>query len=690
MLTRVLSVFMPFSAPLYPSLSLSLFHARFLEMGIPHKILYFNILFAKRLGAADYFALAEDYLFTYGNFLGEWLFSGEVFPQSPDSIEEYLRIVSLQNEQMLRQSPGAPSERDPLTCIREARATVPGFLDDCVADILRRRPRVVGFSSMFQQHLASLALAKRLKSASPETFIVFGGANCEKIRGIETLRNFPFVDAVILGEADTAYPDLADGLLKGRDISGIPGVYLRNAVPSFTEDRECGEAHGAADMDELPIPDFSDYFEALEPIRKDIEAIPNRLMTGQRLLLETSRGCWWREGGGCNFCHQASPVVRKKSPERAYSEIVRTLERYPGVEIEFTDNAMPLEYFDSLLQMLGRLTPRARLTYYLRTTVTKKQVQTLRDAGLIRILPGIETLNDGLLRALNKGTSLFHNIQILKWCREFGIEAGWNLLWGIPGETLSAYEEMIALLPLLSHLQPPFGFTPVYLGRFSNYYERPEQFGIMDIAPADAYSSIYPFDRETVSRLALYFRFHAPTHADSYLPSLTAAVSAWKQAHSSSRLDAVETSDGTVVLDTRPGALRAVHRFSRLQSGILGACEAGCNFSKMRTDLGEYAEGDIRDEIEALIVMTVDPGFSGQTMDMSVMPKLSRISAMIQEAGAATDLEIDGGVEPENVHEVVKRGGNVLVAGAGVYAKSDPVAAIATLREKAAEASRGQ
>jgi ribulose-phosphate 3-epimerase len=92
------------------------------------------------------------------------------------------------------------------------------------------------------------------------------------------------------------------------------------------------------------------------------------------------------------------------------------------------------------------------------------------------------------------------------------------------------------------------------------------------------------------------------------------------------------------------------------------------------------------DRVSALIVMTVNPGFSGQKMDMSVMPKLRAISEAVAAAGAGTDIEIDGGVEPENVHEVVKRGGNVLVAGAGVYSKKDPVAAISSLRKKAEEA----
>lgn len=108
---------------------------------------------------------------------------------------------------------------------------------------------------------------------------------------------------------------------------------------------------------------------------------------------------------------------------------------------------------------------------------------------------------------------------------------------------------------------------------------------------------------------------------------------------------------------------------------------------KPATELPGWAAKKL-DAIEALVVMTVNPGFSGQAMDMSVMPKLSRISELVERAGASTDVEIDGGVEPENVREVVKRGGNVLVAGAGVYAKKDPVAAIATLRERATEAAR--
>jgi ribulose-phosphate 3-epimerase len=109
---------------------------------------------------------------------------------------------------------------------------------------------------------------------------------------------------------------------------------------------------------------------------------------------------------------------------------------------------------------------------------------------------------------------------------------------------------------------------------------------------------------------------------------------------------------------------------------------------KPQTPLPRWA-ADRLDKISTLLVMTVNPGFSGQNMDMSVMPKLKEMRSLVSAKGLETDIEVDGGVEPENVHQVVKRGGNVLVAGAGVYAKKDPVKAISALRERAEEARSG-
>ncbi|MDG7013426.1 MAG: ribulose-phosphate 3-epimerase [Nitrososphaerota archaeon] len=127
--------------------------------------------------------------------------------------------------------------------------------------------------------------------------------------------------------------------------------------------------------------------------------------------------------------------------------------------------------------------------------------------------------------------------------------------------------------------------------------------------------------------------------------------------------------------------------FDELQRVVRGRGREVGLAVKPKTEVPRWAL-DRLDKISTLVVMTVNPGFSGQTLDPTVLPKVQKAREYIEEKGLGTDIEVDGGVEPDNVHEVVRRGGNVLVAGAGVYGKKDPVGAIAALRERAESARR--
>ena len=91
------------------------------------------------------------------------------------------------------------------------------------AEVLAHRPQLVGFTSVFQQHVASLALARRIKAAAPATVVVLGGANCEGVMGAETVRSFAFVDAAVSGEGDLVFPELARRVLEGRPLEDLPG-----------------------------------------------------------------------------------------------------------------------------------------------------------------------------------------------------------------------------------------------------------------------------------------------------------------------------------------------------------------------------------------------------------------------------------------------------------------------------------
>ena len=83
------------------------------------------------------------------------------------------------------------------------------------------------------------------------------------------------------------------------------------------------------------------------------------------------------------------------------------------------------------------------------------------------------------------------------------------------------------------------------------------------------------------------------------------------------------------------------------------------------------------EQVELILVMTVEPGFGGQKFMADQTPKVAALRQLIDERNPACELEVDGGVAPKTAPLVVEAGANVLVAGSAVYGKEDIPAAIA-------------
>jgi ribulose-phosphate 3-epimerase len=84
---------------------------------------------------------------------------------------------------------------------------------------------------------------------------------------------------------------------------------------------------------------------------------------------------------------------------------------------------------------------------------------------------------------------------------------------------------------------------------------------------------------------------------------------------------------------------------------------------------------------DLILVMTVEPGFGGQSFMADQLPKVTRVRELIDRHAPHCMLEIDGGVEENTAPLCVKAGGDVLVAGSAVFGKTDRAAAIRTIRE---------
>jgi ribulose-phosphate 3-epimerase len=93
---------------------------------------------------------------------------------------------------------------------------------------------------------------------------------------------------------------------------------------------------------------------------------------------------------------------------------------------------------------------------------------------------------------------------------------------------------------------------------------------------------------------------------------------------------------------------------------------------------------DLLGELDMLLVMTVEPGFGGQSFLDVVLPKLRRCAEAIRGRDLDVWLQVDGGVSAETIERCAEAGADVFVAGSAVYGAGDPAAAVEALRAKAA------
>jgi ribulose-phosphate 3-epimerase len=88
----------------------------------------------------------------------------------------------------------------------------------------------------------------------------------------------------------------------------------------------------------------------------------------------------------------------------------------------------------------------------------------------------------------------------------------------------------------------------------------------------------------------------------------------------------------------------------------------------------------IINDVDLVLLMTVNPGFGGQKFIHSVLPKIERVAQMVKERGLNVEIEVDGGVNEDTAKLCVEAGANVLVAGSAIYNKKDRAAAIRAIR----------
>jgi len=547
---------MPFGFHIYPSIQLGTLSTLLKAHGWQVKSHYLNLHFASRIGFPIYNELCEK-----RHLLGEWLFSHHLFGEGARN-QRYMEHFSGHIESVARSIGQRPEFLHNL----KTRG-VPEFLDWAVNAIDWGQYAVVGFTSTFNQNLASVTLAKLIKEKYPSVTTLFGGANFDSEMGMEYVRAFPWIDCAVMGEAEHVLHPLMTAL---RDNEPMPqGVIHRRDGAVVCEDN----GGMFVEFERYGPPDYDDYFEELRSIDPRSPALENPV-----ILYETARGCWWGEKHHCTFCglNASSMKFRAKPAEQVNTEIAALSERYDSYRFRIVDNIIEMKYLDGVFGRFARENLDFQIFIEVKSNLNREQIRTLAHGGVNVVQPGIESFSANQLHDMDKGVRPMQNILFLKWAMYYGIDVTWNILTGFPGETDEDYRIQTELIRPLVHLQPPIGVGDLYLERFSPYFTRPEDYGIRIQGPGEAYLYVYDSPEIDTMKIAYDFEFENGNRIDPRrVQALRETVDRWRgrfESDSPPFFIFSRSSKFVTLYDGRPEAGPQKMRFESVPAAVITYC----------------------------------------------------------------------------------------------------------------------
>jgi len=528
---------MPFGFHIYPSIQLGTLSTLLKAHGCEVKSHYLNLHFAHQLGLPVYNQLCEKRF-----LIGEWLFSHPLFGDNAKN-QDYMNHFEPHIEDVCRSI-----ERPREFLVDVKTKMVPEFLqwsrDACDWGAFD----VIGFSSTFNQNVASLTLAKWIKEKYPHVKILFGGSNFESDMGVEYFRAFPWIDFVVPGEAEDVLPQLVKYLEQG------DGPVPRGVIHRCEGEVLYNEPEAMfGSFQDYAAPDYDDFFDQLREIDPQSSLLENPV-----ILYETARGCWWGEKHHCTFCglNASTMKFRSKPIEQVHKDLAQLSKKYDSFRFRLVDNILEMKYIDGVFGELAEHNYDLHFFIEVKSNLTKKQIKTLAQGGAKVIQPGIESFSLNQLQEMDKGVRPLQNILCMKWAMYYGIEINWNILIGFPGETADDYRQQIDLIKLLFHLPPPECVGSLWLERFSPYFQRPEEYGIKITAPGEAYPFVYDHPGLDHFKIAYDFEFETNNKIDQQLKQeLIQTAEEWKQRHQSEQLPYLiftKSMDFVTVYDQRP------------------------------------------------------------------------------------------------------------------------------------------
>ncbi len=291
-----------------------------------------------------------------------------------------------------------------------AEFTINDSLDTVLADIVFRRPQILGLGVYIWNVEPITSLLRDLVRLLPETIVILGGPELSGLsESGEHSELAELADFIITGEADHAFRELCEQLLRGVR----PEQKIRHA--------------GAADLRSLPLP-YAEY--------------TSRDLAERTVYVELSRGCPFT----CEFCLSALDIPVRTYPLNDFLAAMEDLLARGLRQFKFVDRTfnLNLRLSESVLRFfLSRLTPDLFLHFEMipdRLPESLRQLLAEFPAGVVQLEIGIQTFSEQVGELISRRMDSAATERNLRWLQEHSqVHLHTDLIAGLPGETMETF-----------------------------------------------------------------------------------------------------------------------------------------------------------------------------------------------------------------------------------------------------------
>jgi len=301
-----------------------------------------------------------------------------------------------------------------------------GYRKDVLQSVLEDfRPRIAGATAVTMTFDHAMQVLKDVKAIDPDVLTVMGGPHvtfCAQ----QTLKTFPELDVIVLGEGEETLVDLTRSVAEAQNLDAVRGIAYRTG----SEIKTTAKRNFIENLDLLPLP------------ARHLLALGRYRALGMPISMTTSRGCPYQ----CIFCVGRKMVgarVRYHSAERVVTEL-ESLANLNFRQINIADDLFTANQARCLAVCEEILKRKLKInwTSFARVdTVSDALLSRMKAAGCTAVSFGIESANPEILKTVKKGITLQQVRNAVRMCRRAGIAPYASFILGLPGETPATLKE---------------------------------------------------------------------------------------------------------------------------------------------------------------------------------------------------------------------------------------------------------